>query len=322
MRSQHDGTWQEWQQTFDRSRGFDHRLFSDGAVAADGQSAESTLRLIEFCALALAGEVGELANLVKKARRSAWLAEDPSAYIQRAGDELGDVLAYLLKLASTLELDLDVAYLTTLCENFFRFPPQLTESAGRVITICGPMGSGKTATVELLADRFECYIERSSENPQMASWLDHTPDFDAYEHQAWLLEAIRNRTLASSPRTDLVIDQDPAVIGLVYARGLRDSAYLDGESFGAVLLKLAKLELELSAWSAGRLVVCLDASVDVLNQRLVRRDGKAPTREWLYRMREGCQRLVARSPRALTIETESLAPRAVADRIGEWIAQF
>lgn len=63
---------------------------------------------------ALAGEVGELANVAKKLRRKAqgvggcWAARDPAVPVlrQQLQDEAGDVLAYLVLLASAAGFDL------------------------------------------------------------------------------------------------------------------------------------------------------------------------------------------------------------------------
>lgn len=56
-----------------------------------------------FLALALAGEVGELANVIKK----QWHGDKDPAFEEKLQDELGDVYAYLRLLAIAYGADLD-----------------------------------------------------------------------------------------------------------------------------------------------------------------------------------------------------------------------
>src|SRR5687767_3209489 len=74
-------TLQKLQKEFDKSFGFDFLTLDPRQIALDYESdlssqaqlKEARLRRVEFTTLALGGEVGELANAVKKARRAAWL---------------------------------------------------------------------------------------------------------------------------------------------------------------------------------------------------------------------------------------------------------
>jgi NTP pyrophosphatase (non-canonical NTP hydrolase) len=71
--------------------------------------------------LALAGEVGEVAELVQ------WLPTEHAATAddglrERLGDELADVLLYLLRLADVAGIDLGTAVLDKLARNEARFP--------------------------------------------------------------------------------------------------------------------------------------------------------------------------------------------------------
>jgi NTP pyrophosphatase (non-canonical NTP hydrolase) len=76
-----------------------------------------------YCALALCGEAGELANLIKKNYRLKYLTEghaDRKA-LDKAGDELVDVLYYSFRLASILGIDLDHAWNEKMETNRQRF---------------------------------------------------------------------------------------------------------------------------------------------------------------------------------------------------------
>ncbi len=72
--------------------------------------------------LALVGEVGELAELFQwvPAGEAMELFEDP-AKRQRAGEEISDVLIYLMRLADVLEIDLAAAAHAKLDDSRARF---------------------------------------------------------------------------------------------------------------------------------------------------------------------------------------------------------
>jgi dCTP diphosphatase len=78
---------------------------------------------LKSLALALAGEVGEVAELVQ------WLPPERAAAAdddlrQRLGGELADVLLYLLRLADVADVDLGSAALDKLARNEERFPAE------------------------------------------------------------------------------------------------------------------------------------------------------------------------------------------------------
>jgi len=74
-------------------------------------------------ALAMTGEVGEVVELlqwVREADLAAHFAD--AARRERIGDELADVLIYLVRLADVLGVDLGAAAETKLARNRQRFP--------------------------------------------------------------------------------------------------------------------------------------------------------------------------------------------------------
>jgi dCTP diphosphatase len=74
---------------------------------------------VKSLTLALTGEIGEVAELVQ------WLPADTvvDGELQaRLGDELADVLLYLVRLADVAGVDLGAAALTKLARNEGRFP--------------------------------------------------------------------------------------------------------------------------------------------------------------------------------------------------------
>ena len=81
--------------------------------------------------LALVGEVGELAELFQ------WLPAGTAAKLAaaeplrtRAGEEMSDVLLYLILLADVLGIDLGTAAKAKLTDNALRYPPGGHQPAG------------------------------------------------------------------------------------------------------------------------------------------------------------------------------------------------
>lgn len=75
--------------------------------------------------LALVGEVGEVAELVQwlPAEQASGTAEG-SRLRDRLGEELADVLLYLVRLADVAGIDLTAAAVAKLATNDQRFPPE------------------------------------------------------------------------------------------------------------------------------------------------------------------------------------------------------
>lgn len=80
----------------------------------------SSIEQLKHHALAMAGEVGEFANLVKKIDRGDKSLQDELVRFDMK-DELTDVLIYLLNLAGMLEVDLLQAFINKRKRNNERF---------------------------------------------------------------------------------------------------------------------------------------------------------------------------------------------------------
>jgi len=70
---------------------------------------------IQYWCLALAGEIGELCNLVKKEVR------DEIDLKERISEEMADILIYLCMMANSLEVDLEKEYYRKQEKNMERF---------------------------------------------------------------------------------------------------------------------------------------------------------------------------------------------------------
>lgn len=104
----------EYQREFDRKRGWDWSSLSGG----------EKVDALNYLAVALAGEVGEFCNLVKKiTRRFKSLGEQPSEEeLNSLFEELVDVFIYVLKGSAELfKKDLERGYLEKMRKNEERF---------------------------------------------------------------------------------------------------------------------------------------------------------------------------------------------------------
>jgi NTP pyrophosphatase (non-canonical NTP hydrolase) len=116
---------QEVQRLADEAWGFDEQMWegsTSNTPIAGTELTELDLRQLEFATLALAGEVGELANLVKRTRRTTLKgSEVDPAWIEAMKLETADVLAYLLKLSNVMRWDLEALYREKMSRNEARF---------------------------------------------------------------------------------------------------------------------------------------------------------------------------------------------------------
>lgn len=241
------------QSSFDQSRGIADLPY------AKGQAMEDTLARLEYAVIGLIGEVGEIANLIKKARRGQALDVDESGHLtSELSAEVADVLSYLLKLAAQGDINPSQAYLEKMCRNAHRFHAKLRPAT---ITIAGPPGSGKTTIATALSDIIgaeSIYIERPSDNPFLDRLDVLSTQFDAGASQGWFLDTIAS-FVRKSVASAVVLDQDPTAIALVYGGLLHDRGYLSSTDYQQHLSALLSLEIDAAARLNGRVVLLLDA---------------------------------------------------------------
>lgn len=296
---------QDFQARFDAAHGL-------GFPAAPGDRS-AQLHRIEFATLALAGEVGELANVVKKARRAMWTGAGAELDRERCADELADVVAYTLKLANLLGVDLEAAYRDKMDRNRARFgslPP--------VVSLMGPPGAGKTTVARLLPDGMQVHVERHEQNPdlELMAWRDHD---QALASQRWFLTSAHAFAAAARPEQALVLDQDPRAVVAVYGRQLADSGWLDAVAMQTLTADLETVERRLGAWPGGRVVLLLDAEPAVLEQRVARRDGRSLGIDWITDIRRRFHAFAGGLDGVPVLRTDERSPEDIATVVRERI---
>ena len=109
----------------DFQRDFDRKYFGDHW--GGGMEFPVKFELIKDMTIALAGEVGEFANIVKKINRDRKVAgqEPPKVRVDELKEELVDCFIYIIILANLLELDLEKGYLEKTEKNHKRFQKYL-----------------------------------------------------------------------------------------------------------------------------------------------------------------------------------------------------
>jgi NTP pyrophosphatase (non-canonical NTP hydrolase) len=100
---------------------FDSKHGRDGVPWSQNINSSNLPVLLE-CTVALAGEVGEFANVVKKIVRGDFSLELAKPDIR---SELADILIYLLKLSNQLDIDLEKAFALKVAQNEKRFASYL-----------------------------------------------------------------------------------------------------------------------------------------------------------------------------------------------------
>ncbi len=82
------------------------------------EDSEKVLERIKFGTIALTGEVGEFANILKKILRDRKLLDEKLPHLK---EELADVFAYVMLLSVALKMDLEVEWRRKLNINQQRF---------------------------------------------------------------------------------------------------------------------------------------------------------------------------------------------------------
>lgn len=90
----------------------------EGNFKWNGKITDENVELLEFLVVSITGEVGEVANIVKKIVRGDFTLGDKKSEIQ---EELADIFIYLIKMAYQLDINLEKAYINKMKKNKNRF---------------------------------------------------------------------------------------------------------------------------------------------------------------------------------------------------------
>ena len=109
-----------------KSTGFLLRLSNQCAEDSERWFGDSDSHNLIHHSLAMAGEVGEFCNVVKKIDRGSLDFRSPAVRVQLA-NELTDVLVYVLNIAAILQVDLEKSYQSVRAHNEERFTKERRE---------------------------------------------------------------------------------------------------------------------------------------------------------------------------------------------------
>jgi thymidylate kinase/NTP pyrophosphatase (non-canonical NTP hydrolase) len=306
------------QHAFDVSRGFAELPFAPGGGGAD---ARAQLSKLEFALMGLAGEVGEVAGILKRARRNEAQtgAMGPAAFAG-LNDEIADILSYVLKLAHAAGIESETGYLAKMAVNAHRF--RSPESAAMNATsLCGPPGSGKTTVARVIAEQLPAhsvYVERFEENPHLGDIQAADQAFDADASQSWFLRQVG--AFLNGPRErSIVLDQDPTAIALIYSQLLVDQGRLSREALGRHMGDLMQLEVRHSTVLACRRVILLDAPAAILAERSEAKFGAAADEVFLGELRGRFSAIFANLPNTVVVDA-SAPPEKVVEEVRRILA--
>lgn len=79
---------------------------------------EDSIYILEFLMIALTGEIGETANIVKKIIRGDFKLQEKKEEI---AEEIIDIMIYIIKLSYQLDIDIEKEYLNKMEKNHERF---------------------------------------------------------------------------------------------------------------------------------------------------------------------------------------------------------
>lgn len=166
-----------------------------------------------------------------------------------------------------------------------------------IVSVMGPPGAGKTTLIKRLQEHWKTrlaafYIEDGSANPYLGSGFDVDEDFDADASQRWFLDQYTAFFEGLDRQSKLFLDQDPSAVGLVYSKTFQACGALTEGAYVSQLETLLDIESMMSKISACRKIVSLEASTEVLFDRISKRESGVPISEdWIADLNSGFESL-------------------------------
>ncbi len=104
------------QELIKRQKDFDDK--HSGNFNWSEKISDNNICLLEHLLVAMMGEVGETANIIKKIIRGDVLLDDVKLSLE---EEIADMFIYIMKMSYQLDIDLEKAFLSKLEKNKSRF---------------------------------------------------------------------------------------------------------------------------------------------------------------------------------------------------------
>lgn len=183
----------------------------------------------------------------------------------------------------------------------------------QVLVAAGPPGAGKSTVVQALAGQgFSVHLERPEGNPYLLDLLGGDASV-GYRCQEWFVSSVESFLAGASRHDSIGIDQDPTATVLVYGRELVERRLLSEDGWIKLVNRLEGVEDVLAEWPSCRAVL-LDATLDVLKDRIARRGAERPESFWLDELHERFMAL-GESVRWPRIDTSVRTPAAVVQSV-------
>jgi deoxyadenosine/deoxycytidine kinase len=147
------------------------------------------------------------------------------------------------------------------------------------VVVAGPTCAGKSSLVSALPGSWNRYIEAYQENPHVAPMATGRP-FDAFALQNWFLTRMLAWLSTTKPDENLLIEQDPGLIGLLYSSLWFRQGRLTAGEYAELLDGAIECYRIISLRGGRRALVLLTCDPALLQQRSSARDGSSQHVQW------------------------------------------
>jgi len=173
-----------------------------------------------------------------------------------------------------------------------------------IIFLSGPSGVGKTSVLRKLSNLYECYLENSSQNPELKLLLQGSSSFNAYKSQLWFLERI-NDFIQKSKAEIVFVDQNPKAIMNVYSKYFLDTEKICTDDYNRLDNYYNQLTKNINDKYSCVIDYYLFADVEILEQRAGQRDSEKLS--WFQEISNNFALLYRNDPSITFVNTNSMS---------------